>query len=104
MKHNSQFIENAKANLDKLGDELTDLETKVSDAGQQADEWSATQVNKLKKDWEEAKTEMKTIATRIESEGEASVEDAKAKAERHWDALQAAVKAYRGHLEKSVAS
>ena len=104
MKHNSQFIENAKAHLEQLGDDLSDLESKVTKAGKEADEWSATQVNKLKKDWEEAKTEMKTIATRIESEGEASVEDAKAKAERHWDALQAAVKAYRDHLEKSVAS
>lgn len=104
MKHNSQFIENAKAHLDQLGDELTDLETKVGEAGQRADEWSTKQVNKLKKDWEEAKTEMKTIATRIEYEGEASVEEAKEKAERHWDALQAAVKAYRGHLEKSAAS
>lgn len=102
MNKNSTFVEKAKAHLEELGSELSDLEARVSDAGQKADAWTSDQADKLKKDWETARDEMTSIAERIETEGEEAVSDAKEKAERHWDALQAAVKAYRDHLDTSV--
>ncbi len=104
MTNTSQFIENAKAHLETLGAELSDLENKVVQAGQEMDEWSSNHVTKLKNDWEQAKSEMNALADRIESDGEASVEEAKAKAQHHWDALNAAVQTYRRHVEKTTAS
>ncbi|MEM7070097.1 MAG: hypothetical protein AAF478_14565 [Pseudomonadota bacterium] len=104
MTKTSEFIDNAKNHLDQLGQELTDLEGKVTKAGKNADEWSANQVNKLKQDWLQAKTNMDELADRIQSESEASVAEAKDKAQRHWDALQAAVQTYRNHVEKPAAS
>lgn len=103
MNEKSQFIEKAKAHLNQLGTELSSLEAKVSEAGKQADDWTSNQATKLKKEWETARQEMTSIAKRIESEGEEAVSDAKEQAERQWDALQAAVKAYRSHLEETVA-
>lgn len=103
MTNTSQFIENAKAHLEKLGTELSDLENKVVHAGEEVDEWSSNHMTKLKNDWEQAKSEMHALADRIDSEGEASVEDAKAKAQHHWDALKAAVQTYRSHVEKTTA-
>ena len=103
MTNTFKFVEEAKASLDVLDDELNELEGKVKAASEHADEWSTKQVHKLKKDLHQARTEMDGIAERIESEGEASVKQAKEQAERHWEALQAAVKAYRGHLNKTVA-
>ena len=104
MTKNSQYIENAKAHLDQLGEELSELESKVSKAGKEADEWSVKQAGKLKKDWEAATSEMKSLADKIEAEGEASIEKAKERADSHWHALKAAVKTYRSHVEKSVAN
>ena len=104
MNTNTTFIEKAKAHLEQLGSELSDLEARVSDAGQKADEWTSSQADKLKKDWETARDEMTSIAERIETEGDDAVSDAREKAERHWDALQAAVKAYRDHLDTAVVS
>ena len=40
------------------------------------------------------------IADRARTEGEEAVREAKEKAERHYEALQAAVKAYRDHLDQ----
>lgn len=104
MTKHSEFIESAKAHLDELGAELSTLDTKLNDAGRKADTWTSDQASKLKKDWEETKAEMTSIAHRIETEGEEAVGEAREKAERHWEALQAAVKTYRDHLEKTVAT
>lgn len=100
MTKTTKFEEKAKAYIDEIGEELGELEQKAKHAGEDADEWSAAQVAKLKEDWAKARTEMEDIAQRAREEGEDSIRDAREKAERHWDALQAAVKAYRDHLEK----
>ena len=96
----SKFVEKAKACIDDIGAELTELEQKARAAGDRADDWSAAQVEKLKEDWSRAKNDMEDIADRAKTEGEEAVQDAKEKAERHYEALQAAVKAYRDHLDR----
>lgn len=96
----SKFVEKAKVYIDDIGAELSELEQKVKDAGDRADDWSAAQVEKLKEDWSQAKEDMDNIADRAKAEGEDAVREAKEKAERHYEALQAAVKAYRAHLEQ----
>ena len=96
----SKFVEKAKACIDDIGAELSELEQKAKAAGESADTWSQAQVEKLKEDWSQAKTEMEDIADRAKTEGEEAVRDAKEKAERHYEALQAAVKAYRDHLDQ----
>lgn len=96
----SKFVEKAKACIDDIGAELSELEQKTRAAGERADMWSAKQVEKLKEDWSQARFEMEDIADRAKSEGDEAVRDAKEKAERHYEALQAAVKAYRDHLDQ----
>lgn len=96
----SKFVERAKACIDTIGAELGELELKAKAASSDADDWSATQVEKLKRDWTQAKDQMEQIADRANEEGEDAVREAKEKAQRHYEALQAAVKAYRNHLEK----
>ena len=96
----SKFVERAKACIDDLGAELSELERKAKAAGNEADDWSTDQVEKLKEDWAQAKEDMEQIADRAKTEGDEAVRDAKEKAERHYEALQAAVKAYRDHLDQ----
>lgn len=102
MTETSKFVEKAKAYIDGIGAELDELEQKTKDAVDHADEWSAAQVEKLKEDLNQAKDDMEDIADRAKTEGEDAVREAKEKAERHYEALQAAVKAYRDHLEKKA--
>ena len=103
MTKTPDFLETAKSHLDALGSELSALENKISEASQKADAWSGEQTAKLKQDWENAWAEMASIAERIDAEGEEAVGDARQRAERHWDVLQAAVNTYRDHLKKNVA-
>lgn len=98
MTKSSEFVEKAKAGLDQIDAELSALEAKVKASGKAAEDWTADQAGKLRADWKKARTEMKEIADRIETEGDAAMDDAKAHAERHWAALKAAVKAYRDHV------
>ncbi|WP_134643172.1 hypothetical protein [Pseudaestuariivita atlantica] len=100
MTETTKFVEKAKACIDELGDELSELERKAKAAGDRADAWSAAQVEKLKEDWHQAKDEMDDLADRAKTEGEDAVREAKEKADRHYEALQAAVKAYRDHLDQ----
>ncbi|MDA4847019.1 hypothetical protein [Hoeflea poritis] len=96
------FMEQAKMHLDRVGEELSEVEKKLATASDDADNWTTEQAEKLKADWNRAREEMDSIAKRIESEGEEAVNDAKAKAERHWDALKSAVKTYRDHVERAI--
>lgn len=102
MTKTPDFLETAKSHLDALGSELMELENKISEVGEKADQWSGAQAAKLKQDWQNARAEMASIAERIDTEGEKAVGDARQRAERHWDALQAAVRTYRDHVEKSL--
>ncbi|MEM9427566.1 MAG: hypothetical protein AAGA06_12790 [Pseudomonadota bacterium] len=96
----SKFVEKAEACIDSIGAELGELEQKANAAGDRADEWSTKQVEKLREDWSQAKEDMEDIADRARSEGDEAVREAKEIAERHYEALQAAVKAYRDHLDQ----
>lgn len=102
MTTSPSFIERAKMHLDRVGDELTEVENKLAATSENADKWTANQAEKLKNDWIRAREEMDTLAQRIETEGEDAVNDAKARAERHWEALKVAVKTYRDHIDNAL--
>ena len=102
MTTEQSFIEQAKSHLDRVGEELSEVEKKLAAASENADVWTTNQAEKLKNDWIRAREEMDSIANRIETEGEDAVNEAKAKAERHWEALKVAVKTYRDHLDKAL--
>ena len=96
------FIEQAKMHLDRVGDELSEVEKKLAATSENADKWTANQAEKLKNDWIRAREEMDSIAKRIEAEGEDAVNDAKARAERQWEALKVAVKTYRDQIDQAL--
>lgn len=102
MNNTHRFVENANFYLGKLGSELTELEHRVAIADGRADDWSVRQVAKLKRDWEAARAEAETIAERYRTDEESSVIEAQKSAERHWEALQAAVNACHDHLNKTL--
>ena len=104
MSKYENFVQNSKQQLDRLGEELNELEAKVKEAGQQADDWSRNQIAKLKSDWSEAKTKIDHVAQQHHDEIEASWAQVKSDVEHHWSALQAAVSTYRKHVEDNSAS
>ncbi|MEM1432216.1 MAG: hypothetical protein AAGG09_22385 [Pseudomonadota bacterium] len=98
----SEFLDKAKDDYDRVNADLKAFEKRVEDAGERADTWTKDQIAKLKGDLGEARDRVTTLAERIDSEGEAAVTEAHDHAKRHWDALHAAVSAYREHLERTV--
>lgn len=102
MSEYEKFVQRSKEQLDRIGKELTELESKVKDAGQHADEWSRTQIAMLKADWTEAKTKVDRVAKQHHEEIEASWSQVKSDMENHWNALQAAVTTYRSHVESKT--
>ena len=52
MTKTPDFLETAKSHLDALGSELMELENKISEVGEKADQWSGAQAAKLKQDWQ----------------------------------------------------
>ena len=99
----SDFVQKAKDDYARVEDELKAFEKKVKDAGDATDHWTKEQVSKLQTDLKEAKDKVTDLADRLQREGEDAVTDAHDQAKSHWEALQAAVAAYREHLDKSVA-
>lgn len=99
----SEFVQKAKDDYARVEDELKAFEKRVKDAGEKTDAWTMDQVKKLKSDLDEAKAKVTHLADRIQSEGEEAVTDAHDQAKSHWEALQAAVSAYREHIDRSVA-
>lgn len=104
MSENRKFIDDAQAHIKAFGHELDSLEAKLKDAGESADAWSSQQAAKLRQDWEKAKSEVGSIVERIETDSDDALNDARQQAQNHWDALKAAVKTYRDHVENTDAS
>ena len=104
MSNYENFVQSSKEQLDRLGEELNELEAKVKNAGQQADDWSRNQIAKLKSDWSLAKTKIDRVAQQHHEEVEASWAQVKTDVENHWTALQAAVATYRKHVENNSES
>ncbi|MEM1046571.1 MAG: hypothetical protein AAGL24_10480 [Pseudomonadota bacterium] len=100
----SEFLDKAKNDYDRVDADLKAFEEKVRNAGDQADTWTREQVTKLKTDLAEAREKVTNLADRIDREGEEAVTEAHDHAKRHWEALHAAVSAYRDHLEKTVSA
>ncbi len=99
MSQHQKFIDHAKVQLDKLGEELSDLDGKIKTASSKADAWSTEQMHKLRADWHECQAQIE----RMSAESQESFDQAKADAERHWKALEAAVKTYREQLQNHAA-
>ena len=96
------FIEKAKDDYHRVDADLKAFEQKVKNAGERADGWTKNQVTKLKTDLIEARDKVTDLAERIDREGEEAVTEAHDHAKRHWDALHAAVDAYRAHLDNTA--
>ena len=101
MSDYTTLVSESKAQLDRLGDELSALESKVKTAGANADDWSRSQLAKLKADWSKAHANVDAMAQETRSEIDASWAQAKSDAENHWNALQAAVETYRAHVDST---
>lgn len=97
-----EFIERAECNLDQIDVELSALETRVKRCGENSDAWLTSQAQKLRADVEAARAEVSAIASSVEGDVTVQIEDSKANAQLHWEALQAAVKAYREHVGSSL--
>ncbi len=90
-----QYIERAKAELDKLGEELSELDRKMALASDKVAVWSTEQKHRLRADWHVCQAQVE----RLSAESEISFEQIKAETERHWKALEASVKTYREQLQ-----
>lgn len=99
----SEFVQKAKDDYAHVEDELKTFEKKVKDAGDATDAWTKEQVAKLQSDLQDAKDKVTALADRLHQEGDEAVGEAHDQAKSHWEALHAAVAAYREHLDKSVA-
>ena len=97
-----QFVENAKSELQKLGEELDELDQKVKAQCQNASTWYGEQMKKLRSDWRDTSVKIEQVATEARAEAESSYEAAKTDADRHYQALKAAVKTYREEVERNV--
>ncbi len=100
----SDFLDKANEDYNRVNAELKAFEQKVKDAGDRADSWTKDQVTKLKTDLAVAHDKVTNLAEQIDREGEEAVTEAHDHARRHWDALNAAVTAYRDHLDKKASA
>ncbi len=100
----SDFIHKAKDDYNRIDADLKSFEEMIRHAGEKADGWTRDQAAKLKADLAEAHEKVTQLASRIDREGEEALGDAHDQAKRHWEALHAAVAAYRDHLEKTVSA
>ncbi len=99
----SDFVQKAKDDYARVEDELKAFEKKIQDAGDATDHWTKEQVAKLQSDLKEAQDKVTDFADRLHKEGEDAVTEVHDQAKSHWEALHAAVAAYREHLDKSIA-
>ncbi len=104
MSDHQTFIEQAKSQLDKLNNDLNELDRKAQTAAQSASDWSTEQMTKLRNDWQEASAKVEKLASDANAEAKSSYDEAKTEAERHWKALHAAVQTYRAQTESTAAN
>ncbi len=95
MSETATFIENAKAQLDKLGQDIAALEAKAKESKEGADAWVTEKADKLRRDWDDAKAHVDTMVDQEKAEWD----QAKTDAQRQWNALQDAIRTYRSHVE-----
>ncbi|MGI9409031.1 MAG: hypothetical protein ACR2OV_03080 [Hyphomicrobiaceae bacterium] len=99
MSNHQHIIDDAKAQLEKLGDELNELDQKMKAAGNKVEAWSTKQMHQMRADWHECHA----YVERLSAQSETSFEQAKSETERHWKALEAAVKTYREQIQNHAA-
>ncbi|MEM9470876.1 MAG: hypothetical protein AAGA00_02890 [Pseudomonadota bacterium] len=103
MSQTDQFVAETLRQLKRIEDELSEIETGLRHSTAQVDSWTQQQLAKLKADWHDVKHELEELAKTHQTEVEASWEQLRNDAEHHWQALHAAVQAYREHVHKNVA-
>lgn len=104
MSNHEHFIAKAKDQIDKLGEELFELDQKVKTECRNANAWYGEQMDKLRSEWRDAQSKIERLAAVGQNEAQATYDNAVNEAERHWKALQAAVQTYRQQVEKGVAA
>lgn len=102
MSSNDSFVAQAKKNLDSLGAELDHLEGQIRTEHANASAWYKEQMARLRGEWRDAHSKIETMARDSNAKAEASYNAAKDDVERHWSALQAAVRTYRQHVESGT--
>ena len=101
MSDHRHFIGEAKAQLDKLGVELDELEDKVKIQYENASSWYGEQMATLRNEWQETNAKIQKFTTDAQAEAQTSYEAAKSEVERNYDALARAVKTYREQIERA---
>ena len=101
MSNHQQFIDDSKKHLDRLSGELDHLDQQLKTAGSKVDTWYGEQMQTLRDQWNEANSHVEKLTAETQSQAEAFVDQAKEDADRHWKALQAAVKTYRTLVDRN---
>ena len=102
MSNTQSFIESAKAQLDKLGQDIEAFETKAKAAKDGADSWVTNKAEKLRRDWSNAKAHVETMVDQEHDYAQAGWDKAKTDAQRQWTALQEAIQTYRTHVDNGA--
>ncbi len=102
MSDHKQFIEDAQKQLDTLGADLDNLDGQLKSAGSKADAWCTSQMQQLRSQLADAKAHVDKVAMDAQSQATVVIDQAKEDTERHWKALQAAVKTYREVVDRTV--
>lgn len=95
------YIEDAKQKLDQLDAHLNELYTKAQNVSTQADDWCTTQMETLRREWHDARDHVKKMADPEQDKIGEHLEQTKAQFQKHWDALETAVDAYRDKVDQA---
>ncbi len=95
----SDFLQKTKDDYDKFEADLAVLEKKAEEEGKKADAWNKEQLARLRTELAEARAEVDQFFDRVKHGGEEAATDIQDQVERHWEAMQVAVDAYRKHIE-----
>ncbi len=104
MSNHVQTVEKVKAQLDRLGSELDELDHKLKTECRNASAWYGEQMGKLRTEWRDAQSKIERLSAEGQAEAQSAYQTAADDAERHWKALKAAVQTYRQQVETNVAA
>ncbi len=95
MSEQKTFIDTAQARLDELGREIETLEAHAKSAAEDAQTWANGETQALREAWGKAVNHLRQMIASEEANAMAQWHESKAEAERHWLALQEALRTYR---------
>ncbi|MEQ8825210.1 MAG: hypothetical protein RIC14_12635 [Filomicrobium sp.] len=103
MTDHTDYVAKAKQQIEKLGNELDELEQRAKAESRKASEWYTQQMTKLRGEWQEASSRLEELSNSAHAEAKTTYQHVRADTERHWKALEAAVKAYRDRIDAEAA-